>query len=171
MRPNGTQLIKETKVQTATGWTVVRQLGSVLLTQEDVQEIIPLGLLTQLGLKANWERDGCHVMHPKWGRIPVWVSNNCPYVDKVWGKRLMSQIESEFDMTCGGLRKLSSGEPMAVSVEKLREWFPQAPESQLQRLCVGTKVDVEALPYNRHKRRRIAKAKWVMLNLFTGSNP
>ena len=46
---------RDTKVQTATGWTTIRQLhgNGALLTKEPVQEIIPLGLLTQLGFRVQ----------------------------------------------------------------------------------------------------------------------
>ena len=43
----------------------------------------------------------------------------------------MNQIEDEFNMTCGGLRKIVNHESLVVSVEQLREWFLEAPESQV----------------------------------------
>ena len=38
-------------------------------------------------------------------------------------------------------------------------------------MCVDKDVDVHALPFNRHKRRRLIKARRVMINLFVCPNP
>ena len=67
-------------------------------------------------------------MHPKWGKIPVWVSNKCPYVSKSWGKKLMEQIENSMNPLYNTVMRLETGRPLAVSVDELREWFPEAPD-------------------------------------------
>ena len=49
-----------TEVQTATGKTQLRmsKMSRSLLTKDDLQPIVPLGMLTQHGCKMRWHRDG-----------------------------------------------------------------------------------------------------------------
>ena len=77
-----------TEVQTATGNTQLRmaQNSNSLLTKDDLQPIVPLGMLTQYGCKMRWHRhrDGCALRHGKFGKVQVTVRDNCPYVFRCW---------------------------------------------------------------------------------------
>ena len=51
-----------------------------LLTKDDLQPIVPLGMLTQHGCKMRWHRDGCALTHAKLGEVKVTVRDNYLYV-------------------------------------------------------------------------------------------
>ena len=69
-----------TEVQTATGKTQLRmsQMNRSLLTKDDLQPIVPLGVLTQHGCKMRWHREGCALTHGKLGEVKVTVRDNYP---------------------------------------------------------------------------------------------
>ena len=141
-----------------------------LLTKDDLQPNVPLGMLTQHGCKMRWHRDGCALTHGKLGEVKVTVRDNGPYVTKDVGMKLIRELETAEKSTKLALRSLEvtgsqqGDRKMADMLEKL---FPETPV-ELLRPMVSTTSDEVRLPGNRHQRRRFKKAKGLVLNLFSG---
>ena len=169
---NEWSLAEETDVQTAVGKCRLRKKGSTLLTDYEVQAIIPLGLLASEGLKIDWSRGGCSVRHPRFGRIPVEIEQNCPYVSGRWGRRLIEDLEMKFNSRCSMIKALRNEQVEDAEVlwdwRTLKEWFPLCPDEQMERLLIEERVNTDALPFNRHQRRRIRRAKYIAIHLFSG---
>ena len=164
----------ETTVQTATGECRLKQteLGT-LLTTEDVCPIVPLGAVMKMGAKLHWESNNCRLQHPTLGNMRVWVDNNCPYVSADDGRRLVEEIEKKVWKSRAVLKALSSGtagdlEELAVDVQTLRQWFPEAPEEQISMWAVKKEVDTDLLPFNRKFRKKLRQAEHVAIHLFSG---
>eukprot|EP00435_Cladocopium_sp_Y103_P063713 s785_g25.t1 len=163
----------DTQVQTATGTSWIKQTpaGTTLLAK-DVQALIPIGLLARMGVTMVWQRDDVHLRHPRWGKIPVSIKQNCPYISQQWGEKLMTEVEK--DMSKQQLCALHLGLPddaVMVSKDELQRWFPEAPADQINKLVVPKAFNAHEIPFNRHFRKRIQKATAVVLNLFCGPNP
>ena len=168
------QKAKPILVQTAVGSCEVRQeeMSGSLLTIERVQPIIPLGALANLGLRVTWSRDGCFVQHHNNNKIPVQVIQNCPYVDVENGRQLMAEVEEHQRRQHGLLRKLQGAESASsgdwrIDPQKMRVLFPKAPQDQVAWLC-GRHVNDEKTPFNRRVRKRLWRAKSVVVHLFSG---
>ena len=58
----------------------------------------------------------------------------------------------------------------ASHLEELKGLFPQAPHHLLERLLPKKGWTGEGLPWNRHERRRIRKAREVVIHLFSGDS-
>ena len=161
-----------TEVQTATGKTQLRmsKMSRSLLTKDDLQPIVPLGMLTQHGCKMRWHRDGCALTHGKLGEVKVTVRDNCPYVTNDVGMKLIRELETAEKNKQLMLRSLEvtgwkqEDKDMA---DKLKKLFPETPVELLQPM-VSKAGDEARLPWNRHQRRRFKKAKGIVLNLFSG---
>ena len=161
-----------TEVQTATGKTQLRmsKMSRSLLTKDDLQPIVPLGMLTQHGCKMRWHRDGCALTHAKLGEVKVTVRDNCPYVTNDVGLKLIRELETAETNKRLMLRSLEvtgwkqEDKDMA---DKLKKLFPETPVELLQPM-VSKAGDEARLPWNRHQRRRFKKAKGIVLNLFSG---
>lgn len=83
----------------------------------------------------------------------------------------MRQLEAAQERHVRTLQQKCDQGDVWVTMKELEEWFPEAPKNQLARMVIPKGVDMAALPFNRHKRRRIQRAKWVVLHLFSGENP
>ena len=161
-----------TEVQTATGKTQLRmsKMSRSLLTKDDLQPIVPLGMLTQHGCKMRWHRDGCALTHGKLGEVKVTVRDNCPYVTNDVGMKLIRELETAEKNKQLMLRSLEvtgwkqEDKDMA---DKLKKLFPETPVELLQPM-VSKAGDEARLPWNRHQQRRFKKAKGIVLNLFSG---
>ena len=70
------------------------EMSRSLLTKDDLQPTVPLGMLTQHGCKMRWHRDGCALTHAKLGEVKVTVRDNCPYVTNDVGMKLIRELET-----------------------------------------------------------------------------
>lgn len=52
-------------------------------------------MLAKMGVAMVWQHDDVHPRHRRWGKVPVRIKQNCPYVDKKWGKRLINEVEND----------------------------------------------------------------------------
>ena len=126
-----------TEVQTATGKTQMRmsKTSRSLLTKDDLQPIVPLGMLTQHGCKMRWHRDGCALTHAKLGEVKVTVRDNCPYVTNDVGMKLIRELETAEKSKQMMLRSLEvtgwkqEDKDMA---DKLKKLFSDTPVELLQ---------------------------------------
>lgn len=162
------------KVQLASGEASMRMhpKKKTLLVNQEVQNIIPVSKMTELGYEVKWMKSGCQVHGPQGERLDVDMEQGCPVVSEAIGRTLMKQIE---DLEAGraALRAVIVGnqEP-ANDLEKLaqeaRRMFPNVPTHLLERIPCSTMWKGEELPFNRRRRRQIAQAKTVILHLFSG---
>ena len=85
------------EVELATGTTVLYRHPKhrTLLSLEEVELIIPLGLLVERGYKVEWRKTGCSIRHPTLGAIDCWLRSGCPIMHRQPALDMLSQIELE----------------------------------------------------------------------------
>ena len=169
--------VKEVKVHLAKGDMQLlqhRETGTSL-SETAVQPIIPVALLVQGGSYIQWDNDECVVVHPRYGKLEIIMEQGCPTVDWQLGMDIIREIEDQQKADRrGALRALQSDEVDNVDVEdsgdlqNLAKIFPKVPRRIIERVPGVQTVDETALPFNRHARRRIRKAKRLVLHLFVG---
>ena len=166
----------EVSVSLAQGDVLMRQDPSTttLLTREKVQPIVPLSKVAALGFRVQWDSTECRINHPQHGSLEVVMEQGCPTVDKSIGKWLMSEIEEQQR----SMRKLKAvlsgasgdGSPEQNRWQVLRALFPEVPLRVLQRVPGKMKWQGENLPFNRRQRRKIERAKYVVVHAFCGKD-
>ena len=69
------------QVALASGTTDLKQdvVTGSLLTLHDVQMIIPMAALTQLGFEVKWTGSGCTVSSPDGAQLPVQLDQGCQH--------------------------------------------------------------------------------------------
>ena len=146
-----------------------------LLTQNEVQTIVPLGVLISLGYEAYWEKDRFTLTDPSGALLDVAVEGMCPTVDEGLGRELIGEIERSMVRERARLAVLKGdGGCDELEVEEvhhlreLRELFPEVPLRILVRILPKVGWTGESLPWNRHERRRLRKAREVVVHLFSG---
>ena len=168
---------QEVRVELAEGSVMLRQIPwtKTLLTQNEVQTIVPLGVLISLGYEAYWEKDRFTLTDPSGVLLDVMVEGMCPTVDEGLGRELIKEIERSMVRERARLAVLKGeggrGElevEEAHHLRELRELFPEVPLQILVRILPKVGWTGESLPWNRHERRRVRKAKEVVVHLFSG---
>ena len=164
----------EVSVALAQGDVMMRQHRETgtLLTREAVQPIVPLSQVAALGYQVHWTAQQCSIRHPVQGALEVTMEQGCPTVPIKVGMELMGQVEklqNKFKV----MRMVMEGGPDDGSEEQrrwkeLRQLFPEVPVSLLQRVPSRVAWRSENLPFNRHVRRRLSKAKYVVVHVFSG---
>lgn len=83
------------KVQLASGEASMRMhpKKKTLLVNQEVQNIIPVSKMTELGYEVKWMKSGCQVHGPQGERLDVDMEQGCPVVSEAIGRTLMKQIE------------------------------------------------------------------------------
>ena len=165
------------RVELAEGSVTLRQFcwTRTLLTLNETQTIVPLGVLISLGYEASWEQDRFTLTDPSGALLDVMVEGMCPTVTEELGRELIMEIERSMVKERARLALLTgeeSGEDLeadeAAHLQELRELFPEVPLRPLVRILPKTGWTGESLPWNRHERRRVRKAKEVVVHLFSG---
>lgn len=84
------------RVALAEGSSVMRQCPNTktLLTQECVQPIVPVSLVTALGYKMEWSDGSCRVVHKNRPSLPVTLSQGCPTVPLDVGMQLLKEVRA-----------------------------------------------------------------------------
>jgi len=79
----------------ASGEAELRQCPetATLLTQEDVQMVLPVAKILEVGYTLLWTKEGCRVEHPSLGKVPERLAQGCPTVGDDWGKKMMKDTE------------------------------------------------------------------------------
>ena len=170
---------QEVNVELAAGTAVLRLLPwtRTLLTKEDVQVIVPLGVLISLGYEAVWEKTRFELTDPTGLVLDTKVENSCPTIDEALAHELIQEIERSMVRERARLAHLA-GEDIGLEVDpeeakhlsELKDLFPQVPHHLLERLLPKKSWTGEGLPWNRHERRRVRKAKEVVIHLFSGDS-
>eukprot|EP00434_Breviolum_minutum_P009527 symbB.v1.2.008386.t2/scaffold525.1/size192214/11 len=111
------------QVQLASGQVDMRihPRNNSLLTYQQVQNIIPLSKITELGYEVRWLKSGCEIRHQAKGVVPLEMQQGCPTVDENWGKKLMNEVE-EAEESRMALRKVLLGQqqPQNAKEEAVR---------------------------------------------------
>ena len=72
----------------------VTPTGVMVTEMEDVEPIVPMGLLTTvLGCSIKWKGENIYVDHPRRGRLDVTYKDGCPMVTKEIAMELIKEIE------------------------------------------------------------------------------
>ena len=144
-------------------------ITGTLYSEAPVEPIVPLRGIVNLGFKIKWDSKGCTIHHPTHGKLSCWLRNGCPVVRESHALKLIYEIE-EFEREKNSKPKLASEK---VSSEVKKWWldrFPQVPESVVDYM-VGQDMKVPQgsnLPWNRGVRRRVDRAKAIIIHLFSG---
>ena len=146
---------RDIEVTLAEGSKLMKQCRSTktLLTQEVVQPIIPVSMVTSLGYQVQWQENCCKISHPSRPDIPVQLVQGCPTVDWEVGMKLFDEVEQAQKEQCW-IRAVLAGEESAEEDSKLhllRELFPGVPVRLLSRLPGKTNWNPAALPFNRRR--------------------
>ena len=86
---------QEVNVELAAGSAVLRLLPwtKTLLTKEDVQVIVPLGVLISLGYEAVWEKTRFELTDPAGITLDTRIENSCPTISEDLAIELIQEIE------------------------------------------------------------------------------
>ena len=170
---------QEVNVELAAGSAVLRLLPwtRTLLTKENVQVIVPLGVLISLGYEAAWEKTRFELTDPTGLVLDTKVENSCPTIDEALAHELIQEIERSMVRERARLAHLA-GEDIGLDVDpeeakhltELKDLFPEVPHHLLERLLPKKGWTGEGLPWNRHERRRVRRAKEVVIHLFSGDS-
>ena len=126
----------------------------------EVEPIMPLSLLVEKGFKISWRRTGC-VRHPELGDVKCWHRNGWRVMDRCSALQMLEQFEAE--EACAS----------SLSESQASWWtsrFPQVPPEALKYM-MGQGEEAQNPPWNRRARRSHARAKGVVVNLFSGPHP
>ena len=163
-------------VQLATGEAKMRHHlpSNTLVTWDRVQPIVPVTKLLDVGYTVVWTRDQCRIEHSKMGQLPVKLIQGCPTVDNTCGQRLLQEIEQAERRRARIRAVLCDGIVAEGYYEKeiaaLRATFPEVPLRILEQVPGDPNWEASQLPWNRRWRKKIEKAKGIVINMFSGSN-
>ena len=144
--------------------------------------ILPMGSLASLGFEVLWIGGDCKLQGPDGECIRAQVVNGCPMIDHHKGMKLIELMERESQRLVVKeamvraliqqpqlMSELEEIDPAVLLTVLMKKEFPSIPEAISSRV-VPTLKDVQGseLPWNRRRRRQIAKAKRVILHLFSG---
>ena len=165
----------EVSVALAQGNVTMKQNAQgTLLALDCVQPIVPLSKLTALGYKVNWDDVECSVSHPGHGKLEINMEQGCPTVPVQVGWRLMNEVETQLAMVKKVRAVLESGRGDGSQEQQrwqcLRELFPEAPLDILEQIPGNAQWKSENLPFNRRTRRKLERAKMVVVHTFCGKD-
>ena len=160
------------KVSLAEGETMMKQVTSTktLITREKVQAIVPLCWVATLGYRVVWSQDGCKITHPNRPQLPVKMIQGCPTVPKQVGMKLLAEVEQlnvERSSVKAALNTMQ-GKGDHPRFDQLRQLFPQVPIDLLHRIPGNQMWSSDRLPWNRRRRRKLEKAKKLIVYAFSG---
>ena len=181
----------ETVVALAKGTTSSLRLKwgteTLLSTPEDTSfgnGILPMGALTKLGYDIAWSGGECKMVGIKGDKVAVTVVNGCPMVPCRLGMELMERLENESRVTKARsalvraivqhpdmIKNLPDLDATTLLQIMLKKEFPDLPDAICQKVAPAViEVDAEQLPWNRGLRRRMLKARRVILHLYSGKD-
>ena len=189
-RPGELEGLPERTVHLAQGEVRLRvNEGGTLLTSDNVDPIVSLHKLCQVGYRVDVSRDGgCQVSAPGRAALRVYMDGGCPEVDKHVGLALIQEIEACQVRNASALRALraweENGEPRATLKQALKalpvdpslamQWlakkFPLLPSEVLTTIPVASSYDASRVAWSRRQRRTWSrsKSKAVALHVFSG---
>ena len=159
---------------------------TLLATPEDSSfgnGILPMGALTNIGYEVKWIGGDCMMKGPDGSSVDVKVVNGCPMIERHLGMVLMEKLENDSRITAartalvkaivqqpGLLKDLHYVDPETLLTIMLKKEFPDLPDTICRKVVprMAEEVNGEQLPWNRRMRRRILKARRVILHLYSG---
>ena len=146
--------------------------------------ILPMGALTKIGYEVSWSGGDCRVRGSGGEKVEVQVVNGCPMVEKQVGMKMMDQLEHHSCVATarmalvrailqqpGLMRHMADLDATTLLSIMLKKEFPDLPESICAKIVPkATEVQGDQLPWNRRLRRRMMKARRIVLHLFSGSD-
>ena len=164
------------QVSLASGTAEMRQdrESGTLLVMQDVQPIVPISDLVKIGVRVEWSSTGCVMSHGG-RRLPVYLDAGCPVIGLKEGMELMAQVE-EFYKRRSSLRVAAvSVDPNQQDLEMVEAAnfatdYPGVPLRLVERIPGKVRWDPELVPLNRRVRKRLQKAKSIVIHLFSGTN-
>ena len=187
------QKAERTVVTLADGTTTRFRLKhgtKILLSEPGQQEawIVPMSGLTQLDFTLQWRGDQCLVKDDEGREIQVQIQQGCPMMSLDDGLKVLLWLEGfqvhqlrKMAMVRTFLKNPEEVDPTKLDLElaltvKLQHLFPNLPEEIMAKLVprlesVNMHNFGEKVPWNRRKRRRLSRAKHVILHVFSGDNP
>ena len=181
---------ERTVVQLANGATEAFRLkkGTRILLGHptgSTSRIIPMGGITELDFTMTWSGDRCSLKDDEGRQLEVQIHNGCPMISLEDGRRILEWLEHyqvhqrrKLAMVKTMMADDSLVDKSKLNLElaltfKLRQLFPQLPDQLMMRLVSYLEMvraeDFESrLPWNRRKRRRLKRAKHVILHVFSG---
>ena len=164
------------QVSLASGTAEMRQHreSGTLLVMQDVQPIVPVSDLVKIGVTVEWSATGC-VMSQAGRKLPVYLDGGCPVIGMREGMQLMEQVEA-FYMRRSRLRVAAvRAEPNQQDLEMVEaanfaDNYPQVPLRLVERIPGRVRWDPELVPLNRRMRKRLQRAKSIVIHLFSGTN-
>ena len=142
-------------------------LTGTILTDHQVEPIVPLQGLIELGFTIRWNSQGCEIKHPSRGTINCWLRNGCPVVSENHALGLIQDIERM------ELAKRVPGGTLEPSSESVLSWwkhrFPNVPD-RIWGYMRGQNEEWQPsqLPWNRSQRRRHSMARALVIHLYSG---
>ena len=166
-RPDEEGELTPTTVHLACGTVVLYRhpKHQTLLSREPIEPIIPLSWLAAADYKITWRRDRCTIHHDTRGALQCHMRGGCPVMDRDAGLARL-----------GDLEKMQRPGPTDLDEAQLSWWasrFPNVPP-EVWRYMNGQgrswKEVQGTLPWNRHQRKRLWRAKGIVIHLFSGRN-
>jgi len=184
------QNAQRTRVQLANGSTDAFRLkkGTKILLGHPVDStarIVPMSGLSDLDFSLEWREGQCRLQDDEGRQVPVTLQNGCPMIDRDEGEKILQWLElyqvyqhrklavvKTMMMDDSMVDKSNLSLDLAMTL-KMRQEFPELPDHIMMKLIphldvVQTEGFGAKLPWNRHKRRRLDKAKNIILHLFSG---
>lgn len=164
--------LKQVEVTLADGdkkMLYVTPSGVMVTEMEDVEPIVPMGLLTtSLGCSVKWKGKNIYVDHPKRGRLEVLYKDGCPMVSKEMALELIKEIE---ECNPGVRLKGLAFEGENDWIESLVQSHPvlRGLPTHIQEALVVKVGDWKDLPLNKRLRRRCQR-DGLMVHLYAGDD-
>ena len=167
--PQELEASDDVTVELAHGSIKLKQhpLTGTILANHNVEPIVPLQGLIELGFVIKWSAQGCEIKHPSRGTINCWLRNGCPVVSEAHALGLIHDLEKL------ELAKRVPGGVLEPSSESVVSWwstrFPEVPK-RIWDYMKGQDGESRPLnvPWNRSQRRRHAMAKALIIHLYAG---
>ena len=168
------------QVALASGTAELKQdaVTGSLLTLHDVQMIIPMAALTRLGYEVKWTGSGCKINSPDGAQLPVRLDQGCPTLPRREGVDILQRVEDhqrrETQMKLAAIRpnvELPKACPEVETVKRLKAMFPEVPADLAKEIPGFAEVDMNQVVFNRHHRRKVQRAKTLVVHLFSGDDP
>eukprot|EP00913_Durusdinium_trenchii_P002203 g2035.t1 len=158
-------------------WSRAQEVSVELAAGSTVLRLLPWTKTISLGYEAVWEKTRFELTDPAGITLDTRIENSCPTIGEDLALELIQEIERSMVRERARLAFLS-GEEVGVEVsdqearhlEELKDLFPEVPHHLLERLLPKKGWTGEGLPWNRHERRRVRKAKEVVIHLFSGDS-
>eukprot|EP00438_Fugacium_kawagutii_P024973 Skav217964 [mRNA] locus=scaffold3450:124613:131011:+ [translate_table: standard] len=165
-----TEHYADVQVVLAGGKEVTMKLSpqGVLVADQNVEPIIPMGVLTQrLACDIQWNEDGLLVTHPKIGPLKIMLEDGCPMLDESQALGLIMELEAQIKMRTMTIEASGGGE--VAWMKRLVEEHPVFADlpQDLKEALVRSPTPKNNQLGNR-RQRKLWKKHGTVIHLFAG---